>query len=68
MDLFEGPGDLWGKLKVGDVLRVEAEEDNNYRHNGAGKDDHPAPWRATEAVLINTANKDVSEMRKKAEV
>ena len=28
MDVFEGSDDAWRKLKVGDVLRVEAEEDN----------------------------------------
>ena len=51
MDVFEGPGDAWGKLKVGDVLRVEAQEDD-YKYKFADKDDRPAPWKATEAVLI----------------
>ena len=65
MDVFEGPGDAWGKLKVGDVLRVEAQEDD-YKHKFADKDDRPAPWKATEAVLISTANTDTSKMRKEA--
>ena len=65
MDLFEGAGDVWGKLKVGDVLRVEAEEDS-YKHKWTDKDDGPGPWKATEAVLISTGNTDTSKMRKEA--
>jgi len=65
MDVFEGSVDAWGKLRVGDVLRVEAEE-YDYKHKGAGKDNCPAAWKATEAVLISTANTDTSKMRKEA--
>ena len=64
MDVFEGPGDAWGKLKVGDVLRVEAQEDD-YKHKFADKDDRPAPWKATEAFLISNRS-FFDQMRKEA--
>ena len=62
MDVFEGSGDAWRQLKVGDVLRVEAEEDN---YTKRGKDE-AAPWKANEAILITKANADTSKMRKEA--
>ena len=62
MDVFEGSGDAWRLLKVGDVLRVEAEEDN-YKKKGK---DEAAPWKANEAILIRKANADTSKMRKEA--
>jgi ribonuclease HI len=45
MDVFEGSPEMWAKLKVGDVLRVEAEGNEN------------VPWKATEAILVSKASK-----------
>jgi hypothetical protein len=41
-DVFEGSDAEWASLKVGDTLRVEAEDDGDARGN----------WKATEAVLV----------------
>jgi len=70
MDVFEGSDDAWRKLKVGDVLRVEAEEDN---YNNGKDEIHP--WKATEAALVSKSKSDPSssnasvrlKMRKEAE-
>ena len=49
MDVFEGSAETWAKLKVGDVLRVEAEDDkytNEFRNDGV-------TLKATEAILVS---------------
>jgi hypothetical protein len=49
MNVFEGSAETWAKLKVGDVLRVEAEEDkytNEFRNDGV-------TLKATEAILVS---------------
>jgi hypothetical protein len=56
MDVFEGSNDAWRMLKVGDVLRVEAEKDDYQKE---GKDEE-APWKATEAILVSKAKTDTS--------
>ena len=59
MDVFEGSNDAWRMLKVGDVLRVEAEKDDYQKE---GKDEE-APWKATEAILVSKAKTDASPHR-----
>ena len=49
MDVFEGSAETWAKLKVGDVLRVEA-EDNKYTNDLRNEN---VPWKATEAILVS---------------
>ena len=71
MDVFEGSNDVWGMLKVGDVLRVEAEKDE---YTTEGQLDGAPPWKANEAILISKAKTDASsatvslKMRKELEV
>ena len=64
VDVFEGSDDAWGRLKVGDVLRVEAEEDDYKQKGKSGL--APCKWKATEAILISKAKTDTAKMKKEA--
>jgi hypothetical protein len=64
MDVFEGSAETWAKLKVGDVLRVEAEDDkymNEFRNENV-------PWKATEAILVSKASCTSEAMSRANEV
>ena len=64
MDVFEGSAETWAKLKVGDVLRVEA-EDNKYTNDFRNEN---VPWKATEAILVSKASCTSEAMSRANEV
>jgi len=64
VDVFEGSAETWANLKVGDVLRVEA-EDNKYTNDFRNEN---VPWKATEAILVSKASCTSEAMSRANEV